>query len=269
MALLLAGPLGDGMTGALYNVDAGTAPLDRTLLTPPVTLGCRRRTDVRTRSETGPARSVAPGSSTGPAASALPYYTRANAGEVLPDPASPLGWTLVFEEGLLPGWLRGLVEFGIYRADEFEHPDERSAGGRAVRRLLLHQPLALPADRPPDGDDGRGVRRGPARLAPRSPRPTSRTPTMSNAELLGEGRLRLSGRSWVTSSFPQIDEDLARCWASGATDPTSRPCPTPSWSPTPGGSRRSSTTRSPVTTTRRLGSAVGPAMLAEPVRCRR
>ena len=40
----------------------------------------------------------------------MPFYTRANAGEVLPDPASPLGWTLVFEKGLLPGWLRGLVE---------------------------------------------------------------------------------------------------------------------------------------------------------------
>src|SRR5881409_1347441 len=53
----------------------------------------------------------------------LPFYTRANAGEVLPDPASPLGWTLVFERGLLPGWLRGLVEFGIYR--EGELPMER------------------------------------------------------------------------------------------------------------------------------------------------
>jgi phosphohistidine swiveling domain-containing protein len=48
----------------------------------------------------------------------MPIYTRANAGEVLPDPASPLGWTLVFEKGLLPGWLRGLVEFGIYREGE-------------------------------------------------------------------------------------------------------------------------------------------------------
>jgi pyruvate,water dikinase len=52
----------------------------------------------------------------------LPYYTRANAGEVLPDPASPLGWTLVFEQGLLKGWLRGFVEFGIYRDGEL--PDD-------------------------------------------------------------------------------------------------------------------------------------------------
>jgi rifampicin phosphotransferase len=53
----------------------------------------------------------------------MPFYTRANAGEVLPDPASPLGWTLVFERGLLPGWLRGLVDFGIYRDGEL--PMER------------------------------------------------------------------------------------------------------------------------------------------------
>ncbi len=52
----------------------------------------------------------------------LPYYTRANAGEVLPDPASPLGWSLVFEKGLLPGWYRGFVEFGIYGAEEFNTP---------------------------------------------------------------------------------------------------------------------------------------------------
>ena len=52
----------------------------------------------------------------------LPYYTRANAGEVLQDPASPLGWSLVFEEGLLPGWFRGFVEFGIYAEDEMSGP---------------------------------------------------------------------------------------------------------------------------------------------------
>ena len=58
-----------------------------------------------------------------PRSERMPFYTRANAGEVLPDPASPLGWTLVFEKGLLPGWLRGLVDFGIYR--EGELPMER------------------------------------------------------------------------------------------------------------------------------------------------
>lgn len=53
----------------------------------------------------------------------LPYYTRANAGEVLNGPVSPLGWTLVFEEGVTPGWARGFVDYGIYR--EGELPDHQ------------------------------------------------------------------------------------------------------------------------------------------------
>ncbi|MFI7701885.1 PEP-utilizing enzyme [Nonomuraea sp. NPDC049480] len=48
----------------------------------------------------------------------LPHYTRANAGETLPDPASPLGWTLVFEHGLR-GWRRGFADVGVYGEDEW------------------------------------------------------------------------------------------------------------------------------------------------------
>lgn len=47
----------------------------------------------------------------------LPHYTRANAGETLPEPASPLGWTLVWGPGLR-GWRKGFVGFGIYREEE-------------------------------------------------------------------------------------------------------------------------------------------------------
>lgn len=48
----------------------------------------------------------------------LPHYTRANAGETLPEPASPLGWTFVFEHGLR-GWRRGFTEVGVYSEDEW------------------------------------------------------------------------------------------------------------------------------------------------------
>ena len=58
----------------------------------------------------------------------LPYYTRANAGEVLPDPASPLGWTLVFEQGLLKGWLQGFVDFGVYQEGELPSDPPPVAG---------------------------------------------------------------------------------------------------------------------------------------------
>jgi pyruvate,water dikinase len=51
----------------------------------------------------------------------LPHYTRANAGETLPEPASPLGWTLVWGPGL-QGWRKGFVGFGIYREEEVAGP---------------------------------------------------------------------------------------------------------------------------------------------------
>lgn len=51
----------------------------------------------------------------------LPHYTRANAGETLPEPASPLGWTLVWGPGLR-GWRKGFVGFGIYRDEEVAGP---------------------------------------------------------------------------------------------------------------------------------------------------
>jgi rifampicin phosphotransferase len=55
----------------------------------------------------------------------LPYYTRANAGETLPDPASPLNWTFVWERGFIPGWVRGMEAMGIYHQGQF--PLERPA----------------------------------------------------------------------------------------------------------------------------------------------
>lgn len=55
----------------------------------------------------------------------LPYYTRANAGETLPDPSSPLNWTLVWEQGFVPGWVRGMETMGIYHEGQF--PREQPA----------------------------------------------------------------------------------------------------------------------------------------------
>jgi phosphohistidine swiveling domain-containing protein len=50
----------------------------------------------------------------------FPVYTRANAGEVLPDPASPLAWTLVWEPGVVEGWADANVSAGTLSRDEFE-----------------------------------------------------------------------------------------------------------------------------------------------------
>ena len=55
----------------------------------------------------------------------FPFLTRANAGEVLPDPVSPLGWTLVWEQGCLKGWREAAIyDYSSNTADEIQehHP---------------------------------------------------------------------------------------------------------------------------------------------------
>jgi len=49
----------------------------------------------------------------------FPYYTRANADEVGPEPFSPLGWSLAWMKGCIPGVANGFVAFGVVEPDEF------------------------------------------------------------------------------------------------------------------------------------------------------
>jgi rifampicin phosphotransferase len=48
-----------------------------------------------------------------------PHYTRANAGEVLPTPASPLGQQFSWENGICLGWRDGYVRQGVCGIEEF------------------------------------------------------------------------------------------------------------------------------------------------------
>ncbi|MGI9624481.1 MAG: PEP-utilizing enzyme, partial [Acidimicrobiales bacterium] len=47
-----------------------------------------------------------------------PHYTRANAGEVLAPPATPLGQTYSFDNGMVLGWRDGYVRQGVYAEGE-------------------------------------------------------------------------------------------------------------------------------------------------------
>jgi len=47
------------------------------------------------------------------------WYTRANADEVGPDPFSPLGWSLGWNKGCVPGVAQGFIDFGVVDASEF------------------------------------------------------------------------------------------------------------------------------------------------------
>ncbi len=58
-----------------------------------------------------------------PLSERYPFYTRANAGEVLPDPASPLGFSTVWLQGVNLGWWDSMINVGTCARDEVE-PNE-------------------------------------------------------------------------------------------------------------------------------------------------
>lgn len=60
----------------------------------------------------------------------FPLLTRANAGEVLPDPCSPLGWTLTWEPpGMLAGWRdSAVVDYGAVAAEELSETTPEVVG---------------------------------------------------------------------------------------------------------------------------------------------
>ena len=57
-----------------------------------------------------------------------PHYTRANAGEVLPTPASPLGQQFTWENGICIGWRDGYVRGGCTTLDEYTDSPPAACG---------------------------------------------------------------------------------------------------------------------------------------------
>ena len=189
----------------------------------------------------------------------MPFYTRANAGEVLPDPASPLGWTLVFEQGLIPGWLRGLVEFGIYRDGELDagHPPVvGSFGGYFYINLSHCRVVAIRMGMTVEAFDA-ALLGNAAAAPPYQPHPDDPCDKCSAkvAQTIGE--------ILAASQFPQIDADLDRVLAKRRRRPDLEAMPEAdlvaharSFLP----ELDNAFARHDYST---FGSAVGPAMLAE------
>ncbi len=53
----------------------------------------------------------------------FPAWTRGNAADVFPDPFSPLGKSLVLQEGMSPGLRDAYIDIGALSYDEFENPE--------------------------------------------------------------------------------------------------------------------------------------------------
>jgi phosphohistidine swiveling domain-containing protein len=63
-----------------------------------------------------------------PTSERFPLYTRGNADEVGPEPYSPLGWTLAWEQGAVPGVADGWCSLGGFLPEEFRSPVPESFG---------------------------------------------------------------------------------------------------------------------------------------------
>lgn len=66
-----------------------------------------------------------------PTSKRFPHYTRANAGEVLANPVSPLGWTFGWDGGIVAGYKAGLIRCGLYEDSDFDpqHPESVACFG--------------------------------------------------------------------------------------------------------------------------------------------
>ncbi|MGW8815920.1 PEP-utilizing enzyme [Gordonia terrae] len=70
------------------------------------------------------------------ASDTFPLYTRANAGEVAPRPITPLGWSLLWQRGCIPGTVDGYIESCLF--DEGEAEDLRAVFGCFGGYLMLN-----------------------------------------------------------------------------------------------------------------------------------
>lgn len=145
----------------------------------------------------------------------MPYYTRANAGETLPDPASPLGWSFAWEQGFVLGWIRGMELMGIYPEGQF--PRQRPAqlaifGGYFYINLSHMRVMTIRLGGTAESADAAWVG-SRADVPPYQPHPRDNDPEQSAKAAATIGEI-LAKRSW-----PEIDEALQRAWARRASRP--------------------------------------------------
>ncbi|MEL6890100.1 MAG: PEP-utilizing enzyme [Actinomycetota bacterium] len=146
----------------------------------------------------------------------FPYYTRANADEVGPEPFTPLGWSLGWMQGCIPGVAQGFIEFGVLEADEFAvDPPEvfGNWGGYFYNQLSLPRVMGvrMPGASPEAIDQAYfGDHPG---VPPYEPNPADENEAQSAklAETMG----------WVmsTDSFPVQEEASAMASAAVAARP--------------------------------------------------
>lgn len=146
----------------------------------------------------------------------FPYYTRANADEVGPEPFTPLGWSLGWVRGCIPGVADGFIEFGVLDDDEFALTPREvfgNWGGYFYNQLSL--PRIMGARMPgasPEAIDQAYFGDHPG-VPPYEPHPNDESPT-HEAKLA-----ETMGWAMSTDSFPAQEDASAKAKAAVANRP--------------------------------------------------
>ena len=131
-----------------------------------------------------------------------PVYTRLNAGDVMPDPITPLGATLVWIPEVLPGWATGYMRVGSFTPQELDG-EPFLAGGFYYGYLYVNQTaVRIIGIRAGIGTDAIDA----AFFAHPNPPPHQAMPDDVNEEL---SAVMAQRTQWTltTSSFPELEEE--------------------------------------------------------------
>lgn len=132
-----------------------------------------------------------------------PVYTRLNAGDVMPDPITPLGASLVWIPEVLPAWAVGNVRLRYFTPEEMSPDPYPPVGGFFYGYLYVDQTyVRITGIRAGIGADAIDA----AFFAHPNPPPHQPSPTDMNTELAANVAERV-GWTLTTTTFPELEEE--------------------------------------------------------------
>jgi len=137
------------------------------------------------------------------ASTRYPVYTRLNANDVMPDPVTPLGASLVWIPEILPGWAVGNVRLRYFTPAEMSPDPYPPVGGFFYGYLYVNQTyVRITGIRAGIGSDAIDA----AFFSHPNPPPHRPSPTDVNEELSANVAARVQW-TMTTTTFPELEEE--------------------------------------------------------------
>lgn len=137
-----------------------------------------------------------------PASTSMPVYTRLNANDVMPDPVTPLGASLVWVPHILPGWGLSYVTLNAFTPEEMFTEPVSPVGGFFYGYLYVNQTsVRLIGIRAGIGADAIDA----AFFSPTSPAHEAKPTDVNDA--CSEAMAARTQWTLTTTTFPELEEE--------------------------------------------------------------